>query len=221
MRELMWKAKKPIRQDKSWQQGRSPAPSSQLPPRFYPGRPVPPAQLSESSERTALRRLGIAGAGAIMLVPFLILLAVFLLIAFVGRPYIVHGESMMPTLHDCDRVFIVPYRGNTTPSREDVVVLKDIEGSPDLLIKRVVALAGDRVRVENDRIVVNDRYVHKSTNRYVPKAYTTLVPDDHIFVMGDNEQNSFDSRTFGSVPQSKVTGKALVIFWPPTDCRKL
>jgi signal peptidase I len=165
--------------------------------------------------------VGLVGASAFLLIPFIILLSVFMLVVFVGRPYIVHGESMLPTLHDGDRVFVVPYRGNTTPSRGDVIVLRDIAGSPEMLIKRVVAIGGDRVRVENGSIVVNDKYFHRSTNRYVPESYSTTVPDGYVFVMGDNQEHSFDSRTFGAVPGSKVVGKALVIFWPPSDAGKL
>jgi signal peptidase I len=168
-----------------------------------------------------LRRVGLVGASAFLLIPFFILLGIFMLLVFVGRPYIVHGQSMQPTIHDGDRVFVVPYRGNTTPSREDVVVLKGIAGSQDMLIKRVVAISGDRVRVENGLIIVNDNYVHKSTNRFITEPMTTMVPDNYVFVMGDNEGHSYDSRTFGPVPESHVVGKALVIFWPVSDLKHL
>lgn len=167
------------------------------------------------------RRLGLVGASAFLLIPFFILLGVFLLIVFVGRPYIVHGQSMQPTLHDGDRVFVVPYRGNTTPSRGDVIVLKGVPGTPEMLIKRVVAISGDKVTVENGLIVVNEKFKHISTNRFMSEPVSSLVPDGEIFVMGDNEAHSFDSRTFGSVPATSIVGKAFVIFWPPDDCKRL
>jgi signal peptidase I len=201
-------------------QGRYQVPPGQYPPPYqqpYPpgyygpyGHPPPIAPPPETPRQALLRRVGLVGASAFLLIPFIILLSVFMLVVFVGRPYIVHGESMLPTLHDGDRVFVVPYRGNTTPSRGDVIVLRDIAGSPEMLIKRVVAIGGDRVRVENGSIV-----------RYVPESYSTTVPDGYVFVMGDNQEHSFDSRTFGAVPGSKVVGKALVIFWPPSDAGKL
>ncbi|MHB8896978.1 MAG: signal peptidase I [Candidatus Geothermincolia bacterium] len=197
-----------------------PPPGAQYPPGYYPGHPYPPPPPEDKRSR-ALRRMGLAGASAILLIPFLILLVVFLLLVFVGKPYIVHGLSMMATLHDGDRVFVVPYRGNTTPNRDDVVVLRDIADSPEMLIKRVVAIAGDRVTIENGYVVVNEKYRHRSTNRYVANSYTQMVPDNSVFVMGDNEAHSFDSRTFGTVPLSKVVGKALIIFWPPGDWKKL
>ena len=133
--------------------------------------------------RTIQGRGPCAGSGSsararFLLIPFFILLAIFLMLVFVGKPYIVHGQSMMPTVHDGDRVFVVPYRGNTTPNRGDVVVLKDISGSSEMLIKRVVAIAGDRVTVQNGYIVVNGKYRHRSTNRFVPESFTQLVPDN-------------------------------------------
>lgn len=204
--------------------GQMPPPAWRYPPGWYTGQfyphpmhPSPPVD----GRASALRRIGLAGAGAFLLIPFVILLTILMLLVFVGKPYIVHGQSMLATLHDGDRVFVVPYRGNTTPDRDDVVVLKDIAGSPEMLIKRVVAITGDRVTIEDGYVVVNGTYRHRSTNRHVPVPYTQLVPDGDVFVMGDNEAHSFDSRTFGPVPGGKVVGKALLIFWPPGDWKKL
>jgi signal peptidase I len=183
--------------------------------------PPPPPPPPETRKQKVMRRVGLVGASAFLLIPFFILLAVFLLIVFVGKPYIVHGESMLPTIHNDDRVFVVPYRGGTTPSRGDVVVLKNVPGTTEMLIKRIVAIGGDRVKIENGDVIVNDKYRHKSTVRYVSEPYTQLVPDNYVFVMGDNEAHSFDSRTFGAIPEDRVVGKALVIFWPPSDLKKL
>lgn len=206
------------------------SPPGQYPPQqpYYPPSqyhvpqqyPLPP-QPTETRPEHVFRRIGLAGWSALLLIPFLMLLSIFMLLVFVGRPYIVHGSSMFPTLHDGDRVFVVPYRGNTTPNRGDVVVLRDVAGSSELLIKRVVALAGDKVTVKNGEIIVNDKYVHKSTSQYVSEPISQLVPDNTLFVMGDNEAHSYDSRTFGPVSASKVVGKAMLIFWPPGDLRKL
>jgi signal peptidase I len=167
-----------------------------------------------------LKKLGLAGWSAIMLIPFLILLLIFLALVFIGRPYIVHGSSMFPTLSDGDRVFVVPYRGNTTPDRGDVVVLRDLAGTNEMLIKRVVAISGDKLYMGNGEVVVNDQFRYKSS-KTPPQPVTELVPDGKLFVMGDNEGHSYDSRTFGPVEQGNVVGKALFIFWPPADLRKL
>jgi len=154
-----------------------------------------------------------------------LLLAIFLtivvLLLFVGKAFIVHGESMMPTLHNGDRVFVSPYRYGRIPNRGDIVTLKGIQGAGGLLIKRVVAIGGDILTIENGDVIVNGRYVHRSTNRYVAQKTTQLVPDNTIFVMGDNEHTSFDSRTFGFVPYTNIVGRAMVVFWPPGDLKKL
>jgi len=200
-------------------------PPGQYPPGYFPpGLPYgPPVQPSpeQSTAHRLFKRLGLVGATALLLIPFFILLTVFMLLVFVGKPYIVHGQSMMPTLHDGDRVFVIPYRGNSAPNRGDVVVLKNIPGTPEMLIKRVVAISGDRLTIENGDVIVNDQYVHRSTNHYVAQKFTQIVPDNSIFVMGDNEGNSFDSRTFGFVPDKDIVGRALAIFWPPGDFKKL
>lgn len=180
--------------------------------------PPPPAQIVETS---FMRRAGLSGWSILLLIPFLILLAIFMVLVFVGRPYIVHGSSMYPTLSDGDRVFVVPYRGNTSVDRGDVVVLKGVGNTGEMLIKRAVALPGDKVTIGDGKVVVNDRFVYQSTTRRTSQPTSQLVPDDRIFVMGDNEGHSYDSRTFGPIPVDKVVGKTLFIFWPPGDFKTL
>ncbi len=155
------------------------------------------------------------------LIPFVVLLVLFLLVVVVGKPYVVDGQSMMPTLLDGDRVFVVPYRGNTTPDRGDIVVVRGVKGMEDLLIKRVVAISGDRIKSGDGKIIVNGTFVYKDTNGRGSQEYETLVPDGHVFVMGDNESSSFDSRSFGPVPKNAIIGKAMFVFWPPGDIKRL
>lgn len=166
-------------------------------------------------------KIGLPGWAVLLLVPLVILLSLYLVTLFIGRPYVVRGTSMYPTLDEGDRVFVTKYNFGATPSRGDVVVLKNVVEQPELLIKRVVAIGGDRLNVENGRIVVNDRYVHTSVNTRVARPYTELVPDNSIFVMGDNESHSYDSRMFGTVSFDKVVGRAVFIFWPLGRASKL
>lgn len=190
-------------------------------PPYLPGGPYQPPQVPPPEKPTIWKRLGLAGWSLLLLMPLFILVALFLVILFVGRPYVVNGSSMEPTLHTGDRVFVVKYRLNTTPDRDDVVVLRDVAGSPEMLIKRIIAIAGDKISVQKDRIVVNDKYEHRSTNQGASTPYTRLVPDGQVFVMGDNESHSYDSRVFGPVSMKKVMGKAVVIFWPFNDLKFL
>ena len=188
-----------------WQEGSS-----------YP--PPPWAQTWMGEHEQPSRR---TAWSAVLIIPLALLLAFFLAVLLIGRPYVVRGLSMFPTLNDGDRVFVVPYRGGATPDRGDVVVIKNISGSPDMLIKRVVALAGDRVAVSPGKLLVNGKFFHRSTNTGAGASYTLMVPDNCVYVMGDNESHSLDSRSFGSVPLTKVVGKALFIFWPPSDFKTL
>lgn len=193
-------------------------------PQGYPRGPVYPSgppQPPETGGQRFLDTIGLRGWRIWLLIPFLILLMLFLIIVFVGRPYIVRGSSMQPTLHEGDRVFVVKYRFGTTPNRGDVVVLKNVRGADEMLIKRVVAISGDQVTAGDGSLVVNGKYRHGSTNDYMPVEYSLIVPDGFIFVMGDNEGHSYDSRSFGPVPVKDMMGRAFVIFWPPGDLKKL
>lgn len=178
----------------------------------------PPGRVVEPTFRD---RAGLSGWSVLLLIPLIALLAIFLVLVLVGRPYIVHGSSMYPTLNDGDRVFVVPYRGNTSVDRGDVVVLKGVGNTDEMLIKRAVALPGDKVTIGDGKVIVNDRYVHRNTNRTSNQPQSQLVPDRMLFVMGDNEGHSYDSRTFGPIPENRVVGKAMFIFWPPGDFKKL
>lgn len=128
---------------------------------------------------------------------------------------------MLPTLKDGDRLIVVPYRKGMTPDRGDVVIVDGVQGIDELLIKRVIAIAGDKMTVKDGRIVVNDKDVFLSAVPSAPEEKTFLIPPNHVFVMGDNENHSYDSRTFGPVPLSEIKGKALFVFWPPGNTKTL
>jgi signal peptidase I len=155
---------------------------------------------------------------------FVTLLVAFVLVFGVVRPFIVAAywvptESMVPTLLVGDRVFANKFIYRfAEPERGDIVVFEDVEGGEDDLIKRVVAVAGDRVRVNAgvlkvDGEVQEEPYVKPQFpdgNIYGPKN----VPEGYVFVMGDNRGNSADSRVFGLLPVENIEGEAFVRFWP-------
>ena len=155
---------------------------------------------------------------------FVTLLVAFVLVFGVVRPFIVAAywvptESMVPTLEVGDRVFANKFIYRfAEPERGDIVVFEDVVGGEDDLIKRVVAVAGDRVRVVNGVLKVNSEtqgepYVKPQFpdgSVYGPEK----VPEGYVFVMGDNRGNSADSRVFGLLPVENIEGEAFVRFWP-------
>jgi signal peptidase I len=135
-----------------------------------------------------------------------ILVAFVLVFGFV-RPFVVEAfriptESMVPKLEVGDRILAnkFVYRFSE-PERGDIVVFESVDGLDQTLIKRVVGVEGDEIQVRGDLLFVNgeaqeEPYLNQETlsaDFYGP----TAVPEDHVFVMGDNRGNSADSRIFG------------------------
>jgi signal peptidase I len=166
------------------------------------------------------------------LIDWVIVIGVALLVAFLVRTFVlahfvVDGTSMSTTLHDGDRVFVnkLSYRLHD-PHRGDVVVLHEIRGTTDRdLIKRVIALPGETIEVRNcvvtiDGKVLNEPYLDPQVvtpGNCGGDTQPTVVPDDHVFVMGDNRGGSLDSRNLGPIDEGDLVGRAFVVFWPKSD----
>jgi signal peptidase I len=161
---------------------------------------------------------------------WVIVIAVALLVAFVVRTFVlahfvVEGSSMYSTLETGDRVFVnkLSYRLHD-PNRGDVVVLHQITGASERdLIKRVIALPGETVEIRNCTVLIDGRVLNEP---YLdPEVVTPTdcggdyslagpVPEDHVFVMGDNRGGSQDSRVIGTIDEDDLVGRAFVVFWP-------
>ncbi len=144
---------------------------------------------------------------------------IFLLVnTFTGR-FRIEGSSMEPNLHDGEYVIIdrVSYVLHP-PERGDIIVFTPPTGDRDY-IKRVIALPGDTVQVNNGQVLVNgtalnEPYLNATTNYALGPQ--TIAPD-HYFVLGDNRNNSSDSHAFGSIATSAIVGRAWFVYWPPTN----
>ena len=152
---------------------------------------------------------------------FSVVIAV-VLIVFIYQPVKVEGTSMVPSLKDQERIFInkFVYRFGSIERGDVVVFWYDRDKS---YIKRVIAIPGDRVRIEFGQVFVNDRrliepYVIDRDSVSWPSAPDTLtdqtVPSDQYFVLGDNRSSSSDSRSWGFVARDKIYGKAVFAYWP-------
>ncbi|WP_088105074.1 signal peptidase I [Halalkalibacter urbisdiaboli] len=165
--------------------------------------------------------------------------AIALVLAFVIRyflfaPIVVDGQSMMPTLEHSDRMIVdkISYVIGE-PNRFDIIVFHAPDGKD--YIKRVIGLPGDKVEYRGDVLYVNDEpieepYLDELKQVYKGESLTsdfqlvevtseTVVPEEHLFVLGDNRRHSKDSRDIGTVHIDKVVGKANVVFWPISDIR--
>jgi signal peptidase I len=143
----------------------------------------------------------------------------------VASPFYVGSESMVPTLEVWDRVLINKLAYDLEePKRGDIVLFESPDGAEEPLIKRVVGLPGETLELRDgvlfvDGKKVEESYLHRSPCvREMPKTCSfgpKPVPRGHVFMMGDNRTNSFDSRFFGPVPEENLIGEALFRFWPP------
>ncbi|MCX6089342.1 MAG: signal peptidase I [Candidatus Atribacteria bacterium] len=145
-------------------------------------------------------------------------------IALLVRSFLVEGfyipsGSMKPTLVPGERVLVAKfYYRITEPQRGDEVVFRFKHKK---LIKRIAGLPGDRMKIENGMIFVNGSPLQEERfhrTYYGVGAYgqgENTVPEGSYFVLGDNSQNSDDSRFWGYVPRSSLLGKAFLIYWPP------
>ena len=141
------------------------------------------------------------------------------IIVFLYQPVKVEGTSMMPSLDDQERIFINKFVYRIEPiQRGDIVVFRYPRDPAKSFIKRVIGVAGDRVRIVDGRVFLDGKMLVED---YVPGAYEDgrsypeiVVPPDSYFVLGDHRSLSNDSRDFGPVDASYIYGKAVFGYWP-------
>lgn len=187
----------------------------------------------DQSARTPLPR------GARVLFDWVLVIGVALFVAILVRTFllahfVVEGTSMYSTLDEGDRVFVnkMSYRLHD-PGRGDVIVLHEINGTAERdLIKRVIALPGEEIEIVDCEVRIDtdpaddvppQRLVEPYLDADVVNSRSwcefgpVLVPDDNVFVMGDNRPGSQDSRALGPIPFDDLVGRAFVVFWPQAD----
>lgn len=129
----------------------------------------------------------------------------------------VDGFSMEPTLHTGEFVIVnkLAYKLGE-PQYGDVIVFQYPRDPEQEYIKRVIGLPGDDVRIAGGHVYVNDQLIEEPYIAAAPNYNSTFsVPEDSLFVLGDNRNRSSDSHSWGPVPIEYVIGKAFLVYWPP------
>ena len=128
----------------------------------------------------------------------------------------IESVSMENTLHPGNAVLVnrLAYRFSL-PERGDIIVFDPPFESPEPYIKRVIGLPGDEISIRDGTVFVNGTVIPEPYLRERPAARGTwVVPEGSVFVMGDNRNNSSDSRNWGPVPDKNIIGRAVFVYWP-------
>ncbi|HEY4521775.1 MAG TPA: signal peptidase I [Candidatus Paceibacterota bacterium] len=147
---------------------------------------------------------------------------VFPIRAYVAQPFIVEGDSMEPNFSDGEYLIVdeISYRFKE-PQRGDVIVFHPPTGQRIFFIKRIVGLPGEKVLIENGKIILgggNERVI--LDEKYLPEGLKTnpdssfSLGENEYFVLGDNRDRSSDSRLWGTLKKESITGRAFLRLWP-------
>ncbi|MED2797581.1 signal peptidase I [Bacillus thuringiensis] len=171
------------------------------------------------------------------ILPLIIVILILLLRHFMFTPVVVEGSSMMSTLQDGDRMVAnkIGYKLNGL-ERFDISVFKHKDGTN--YIKRIIGLPGDYIEYKNDQLYINGKkyseaYLESQKKdlereelltddfniKTLPSTLSTIVPEGHYFVLGDNRRGSKDSRDIGFIPANNIIGKANVVYWPLNEMK--
>jgi len=148
---------------------------------------------------------------------------------FLIQPFYVKGASMEPNFYDHEYLIIdeITYR-LSEPKRGDIVVFKYPNNQKQFFIKRVIGLPGERIKFDNGKVYISDEPENKApgllTESYLEDGIITELPtrgygdvilkDDEYFLLGDNRDQSLDSRVFGVVKRDLIVGRTWLRGWP-------
>ena len=160
---------------------------------------------------------------------FLIVVIFILFGVFAVQPVVVEGTSMLPQLNDGERLLVnklVYYKIQSVSwghlERGDIVVFWFPKEPDKSYVKRVIGLPGEMVEVRNGRVIIDGQelkedYLDLEHNQSLPSFPPKRVEEHYYFVMGDNRDNSSDSRYWGLVPEKYIYGKAFFRYWKPSN----
>ncbi|MDD3360320.1 MAG: signal peptidase I [Hespellia sp.] len=142
-------------------------------------------------------------------------LVVYLLVGVIFGIAVVHGDSMYPAYQDGDLLFY--NRLDHSYQSEDVILFRTEDDQ--LLLKRIIGVSGEEVDIEEGMgtVLINamplkEDYIFQQTFKKKALTYPVDIGEDEYFVMGDQRENSYDSRDFGTIKKQQIKGKAIAVF---------
>ena len=175
-------------------------------------------------------RRGLWSESLKLLRDIVLIVSVFILLGvFVAQPVVVEGTSMLPQLHDGERLLVnklIYYKFKSVEwghlERGDIVVFWYPKEPDKSYVKRIIGLPGETVEIRNGVVLINGReltesYLEPEHNQSQPSFPPKKVDEHFYFVMGDNRDNSSDSRYWGTVPEKYIYGKAFFRYWNPSN----
>lgn len=144
----------------------------------------------------------------------------FLIVTFVAQPTLVHDISMQPTLVEGDYLVVEKLGPRLGELHRGDIIVFDVPEERRLLIKRLIALEGDKLEIRGGKVFVNGEESKVVDLKGVetwpdnPKYNNITVPAGFVYAMGDNRPNSNDSRMFGPIEAKRVTGRAIFRLFP-------
>lgn len=178
--------------------------------------------------RNSISRVGVELIAFIWEVFKIVIISLAIIIPiryYLVQPFFVNGHSMDPNFNDKDYILVdkLGYRLNQ-PKRGDVIVLKYPEDPSEYFIKRIIGLPGETVNVKNSVVTIYNKQnpdgLVLNESAYLPQGLTTpgelnyRLDENEYFVMGDNRPNSSDSRRWGALHKSFISGRAWIRLWP-------
>lgn len=153
------------------------------------------------------------------LLPYIIIVVVVVLIrTFIVTPGVVNGSSMETTLHDGDFVIVNKIGLLSGIDRFDIVVVKHDSGS---IIKRVIGLPGETVKYADNVLYIDGVEIKTPILFQKTDDFTIKANEDEYVVLGDNRNNSTDSRIIGPVSKKSIKGKVGLVFFPFSNAGKI
>lgn len=181
--------------------------------------PLVSSQQREGTAKSDSKKSRTGGALREILETLVLTAIIFLGVRVLVQNYKVEGFSMEPTLDDGQYLLINKIGMHFhEPQRGDIIVFEYPLDTSKSFVKRVIGVPGDTIEVRDQQTIVDGKalkepYIRAAENGFYPR---TVVPPGEYFVLGDNRNNSSDSRAWGMLPAKDIIGEAWVSYWPPS-----